>query len=89
VSVEATTKVNVGFDGLIFPLANPLVAIEAEDGPVKGAGITWSVIDGLVVVTVEFCLKGQEPIHISFSQQEDGTFEVITPPVYLPNPREF
>ena len=82
-------EVNVAFDGIVFPLAKTLVAVEAETGPIQGAGITWDVLDGRTVVTVEFCLRGQEPTHISFTEQEDGSFEVHTPPVYLPNPREF
>jgi hypothetical protein len=81
------------FDGTrSLPLANPLVAIEAEaTGPIQGrrhhlggAGRPSAV------VTVEFCLRGSgaDP-RLILSQQEDGSFEVITPPVYLPNPREF
>jgi hypothetical protein len=80
---------HVAFDGIVFPLTKHLVAIEASEGPVQGAGITWDVVGGHTTITVEFCLRGQDPTHISFVEQEDGSYEVVTPPVFLPNPKEF
>lgn len=89
--VKKTTlpELHVAFDGIVFPLNKNLVAVESKEGPVQGAGITWDVMGDRTTITVEFCLRGQEPTHISFVEQEDGSYEVVTPPVFLPNTKEF
>lgn len=75
----------VGFDGMAWPVDKPIVTIEAERGPVQGAGITWSEN----TITVEFQIRGLDPFQFHMTEQEDGSYEVIAPPVYLPNPKEF
>ena len=83
-------QIQVGFDGMAWPCEKPILTIEAERGPVQGAGITWGFDPkGKAVLTVEFQLRGQEPHHVHLEEQDDGTYEVITPPVFLPHPKEF
>jgi hypothetical protein len=82
-------QIQVGFDGMAMPVDKPLVTIEAEKGPVQGAGITWSLVDDKTVISVEFQLRGQEPTQFHLTEQDDGSYEVISPPVFLPNPKEF
>jgi hypothetical protein len=74
---------HVGFDGITFPLDKKVVIVEAEAGPIEGAGISWEKIHGKLSVTVEFKPRGQEPIHISLIEDDDGHFEVVTPPIVI------
>lgn len=87
--MEALGQIQVGFDGMAMPVQKPIVTIEAEKGPVQGAGLTWGVLDGKAVLTVEFQLRGIEPYQFHLTEQDDGSYEVSSPPVFLPNPKEF
>jgi hypothetical protein len=81
--MDSEPKLHIGFDGLTFPIDENAVIVEAEKGPIEGAGITWETFDGHLSVTVEFKARNQEPIYISLIEDDDGHFEVVTPPVVI------
>ena len=76
-------QLRVAFDGFIWPVETPLVTIEAEKGPVQGAGIIWSTVAGKTVLTVEFQLRNCDPLRIHLTEQDDGSYEVAMPPLSI------
>lgn len=77
----------VGFDGMAMPVQDPLVVLEAESGPVQSAGIVWTEHDGRLELTIEFQLRGQEPCRFHLAEQDDGAYEISTPPIHLAPPQ--
>lgn len=69
----------VNFDGLSFPLDKPLVVLDADEGPIEGAGITWNEN----CVTVELKLRGMEPLHFSVVENEQGKYNIVLPEFQL------
>jgi len=67
----------VNFDGLSFPLDQPLVVLDTTDdeSPIEGAGITWNED----CVTVELKMRGMEPLHFSVVEKEPGKYHMVLP----------
>lgn len=79
----AIDKRFINFDGLSFPLSGDVVSIDTEVGPLRGAGLTWAKIEGRMAVTMEIHVRGQEPLHFSAVEDEEGNIQVILPDLTL------
>lgn len=74
----------VTFDELSFPLDGEGVTVEGpDDSPIEGAGIHWTHIEGQECVTVAITIRGQDPLHLSVVEDEDGGMMIVLPELKL------